>query len=414
MKLAPLLFAASLAANAALVGYVALRPSPGNISRTAESGAARTANPSGNHPKPSAGTWAVVHSDDLSAYTANLRAAGLPDRLVRMIINAEINERFKAREEALRPARPPRKYWEKDDYLNGDKLTLEQRLGLIDLRREKDDIRRALLGEDPSKPVDDNPVPVAKRTQLKQITEDYDAMISQLQRESKGFMLPSDDEKLRFLRSEKDKEINELLTPAERTEYDLRSSQTAQQLRWRLSSFAPTEEEFRALYPLQKSIDENFPQDGTNNDPAFWQKRQDAEKAMKEQLRQQLSPERFAEYERSRNWDYQNLKNLAERLGLPPSTAAGIYDLRNTISAESKRIESDPKLATNDAKLDALAALAQKTRDQIYAQLGREGGDAYIKRSANWLSQVEKGGVIEFHENGSSSHQLPPRSTPAR
>src|SRR5690606_25282935 len=64
---------------------------------------------------PPAETWSRLQSDDLAVFTANLRAAGLPDRQVRLLVNAEINDRFRAREEALRPPRTERKYWETRD-----------------------------------------------------------------------------------------------------------------------------------------------------------------------------------------------------------------------------------------------------------------------------------------------------------
>ena len=41
-------------------------------------------------------------------------------------------------------------------------------------------------------------------------------------------------------------------------EYHLRNSETANNLRSQLSGFEPTEDEFRKLFHLQKSIDDTF------------------------------------------------------------------------------------------------------------------------------------------------------------
>jgi hypothetical protein len=86
--------------------------------------------------------WAALHSNDLAKYAANLRAAGLPDSLVRRIIAAEIDEQFRAREEALRPPRKPLKYWQTDS----SRPSMETQLALLDLRREKARLRAQILG----------------------------------------------------------------------------------------------------------------------------------------------------------------------------------------------------------------------------------------------------------------------------
>ena len=403
-----LLFAISVLGNIGLLGYFTLRPAPAYDSKTGrrttvKTTAARPASTQANNPPP-ADTWEHIQSGDMSAYTGNLRAAGLPDRLVRLIINAEINERFKAREEAARPKRAPRKYWENFDNYYNDPTTLDQRLAQLDLRREKAALRKELLGEDPPKPDDDNPIPSAKRDQLRQITEDYDTMISQIERESRGIQLPSDEEKLRYLRAEKDKEMKSLLSPDELKEYELRSSQTANQMRWSLNAFSPTENEFRSLYAIRKSFDDQFPPQPGDPGQDYWQKRSQAEKLLNEQISQQLGPDRYKEYTRAKDWEFQNLASLTDRLGLPKTTAAQVYDMRYTVPTEAVRIAQDTTMDPA-TKIENLKTIAQKARDQLYAQLGKEAGDAYLKRQGGqWLTSLEKGQVIQFKPDGSQSY----------
>lgn len=433
-----LLIAASLAANAALLGYIALRPAAGGntsvrgaysnsgyAGRPAPSPAASAvpdspgtaASPARPSPDsvvppapdaPPANTWTRLQSADLATFVANLRAAGLPDRQVRMLVNAEINDRFRAREDAVRPARPERKYWEDRNNYYNDPTTLEQRLAQIDLRREKAALRRELLGDTPPAANDDNPVPFEKRDQLRQINEDYDTMISQIQRESRGIPLPSDDEKLRYLRAEKAAELKTLLTPDELREHEFRTSQAASNVRWELSAFGPTEQEFRAVVALRRDFEEQFPQQAGDPGQDYWQKRREAQKAMDAQLARELGPDRYRDYVRAKDTDYRNLAALTDRLNLPKATANQIHDLRYSVPADALQIVRSKDL-TPEAKQAGLKAVAQKTREQLAAQLGSEAAEAYVKRSGQWIKSLESGQVIEYKaDGGQQTHQIPP------
>ncbi|EIQ01243.1 hypothetical protein OpiT1DRAFT_05816 [Opitutaceae bacterium TAV1] len=378
----------SLAANAALVGYVTLRPaapygaaSPGGVSAPVSSSSPRARV---RAQLPAADALAAAVSADLPTYTENLRKAGVPDRFVRAIINAEINERYRTREEALRPKREERQYWEsREDYYRDDGLTLEQRLARLDLRREKAALRKKLLGENPSAKPDDNPVPPEKRALARDISEDYGAMIEQIRRESRGYTLPADEEKIRYLEAEKRRELAGILTPAELREYDLRSSQTAQQLKWNLAAFSPAEEEFRALHELQSAFDEKYPS-RNNGDQEYWRARNEAQKGLREQIKAVLGEERYKDYERSQDWEYRNLLRLTERLGLEPAAASRIHDLRDTVGQEAKKIVEDKSLSAA-VRREAVVQLIEETRAQIISQLGEEAGQAYLKSQSEWL-----------------------------
>ncbi|MFA6959271.1 MAG: hypothetical protein WC205_00805 [Opitutaceae bacterium] len=427
MKRPSLLAAVSLAANVALLGYIVLRPAPGVAGRLRpsypDSGHTLRSSPgpSGSTPAtssppasvvppspdaPPPDTWAHLRSSDLAVFTANLRAAGLPDRQVRMLINAEINDLFRAREEALRPPRTDRKYWENRN--PADTTTLEQRLAQLDLRREKAALRTELLGETPPRPDDDNPVAPDKRDLLRDINEDYNTMISQIQRESRGISLPSDDEKIRYLRDEKAAELKGLLSPEELHEYELRSSQTANQLRSDLAGFSPTEQEFRSLYEIRKPFDDQFASTPADAGPDYWKQRQEAQKALDAQIADQLGADRYHDYVRSKDYEYRNLSSLTDRLGLPADTASQIYDLRYSVPGDGLQIVNNPNLSP-EAKKESLKVIAQKTRDQLTTQLGAEAAQAYLKRNAQWIKSLDQGQVLEYKPDGTQqTHSIPP------
>lgn len=190
------LLVGSLVANAALVGHMVWAPTRSasaakqhekRASQTVISASIAADDVTARTPSE---TWRKAYSEDLPTLAANLRTAGLPDRLVRAIVGAEINERFKAREDALKPKRAPDNYWESQDYYGRQAdETLELRMARLDLRREKDALRASILGEEPSKAGETNPIPPAKRDAARRINEDYDTMIQQVEAESRGMPL---------------------------------------------------------------------------------------------------------------------------------------------------------------------------------------------------------------------------------
>ena len=156
LRFALILFIVALAANATRLVWRA--PGSAPPAPPVPSGSFAT-----NHSAPARAAWSAVHSDDLATFAANLRTAGFPDRLVRALLAAEIDERFRARETALRSAKKT-PYWQ----LDFTSEPLETRLARLDLKREKARLREQLLGPDPVTAEDESiPVAAEKRGQLR-------------------------------------------------------------------------------------------------------------------------------------------------------------------------------------------------------------------------------------------------------
>lgn len=417
------LLAGSLVANAALIGHMAW--APGRSSPKAKQGEqghaqADIAAMKATHDataRISSETWRKAYSEDLPTMAQNLRTAGLPDRLVRAIVGAEINERFKAREDALKPKRAPDNYWESQDYYDRQSdETLEMRLARLDLRREKDALRASLLGEEAPKAGENNPIPPAKRDAVRRINEDYDTMIQQVEAESRGMPLAADREKLAYLRAEKDKELRELLSPEEYEANLLRTSRVAQSMRWELAAFKPSEEEFVLIHNLRAAdpeLSRNADNSYTSED---WQRRRDAEKRLGEALRRELGDERYQDYVRGKNYDYRQLTQLAARFSLAREDVNQIYDQKKTVPEAALATAKDPKLS-REQKEAALKDMAAKARETIYAKLGQEAGEAYLRNSNgnNWIQSLENGTIIVQTDDNSWRHhsldEFAPRET---
>ena len=197
-------------------------------------------------------------------------------------------------------------------------------------QRELNDAVRAALGTDLFSNGSDagltSFLPPAKRDALRRIQQDYDEMMAKFS--PNGIQLASDKERLALLRAERDRDIAALLTPAERAEYELRTSSTSLALRARLGD-AIQYQELRAL-------------DG-----------------------------------------------LATRLNLPAGTTERVAATRDALATESQKINADNSLPVTERRA-RLQELANRARTELTQTLGAEAADAYAQRAA-WLSLLQNG-----------------------
>ena len=99
----------------------------------------------------------------------------------------------------------------------------------------------------------------------------------------------------------RDAELEAVLSPEEMEEFQLRHSGTAREMRSRLGDFRPSEEEFRRIFRLQKSFDDEIVLafDGLEGEQVAEIRAQvmaDGQAALDEELKQALGDKRFAEY----------------------------------------------------------------------------------------------------------------------
>jgi hypothetical protein len=425
MKALPLILAVSLAANAALltltwrsspidspaVGQTSTSPSPDSpLGTSFVPGEARLA----------PAQVAAFTSDDPEVLRDFLRASGFPDDMVRAFVQMRIWKKYEARFKAISPQPDEtgaNKAWWKDnrnshDPFNGT-LTKAKRDESRRLQREIKEESERLLGLDANQSRWQSQqfafLSIEKRQALQDIQQDYQDLISEVQQETQGFRLASDAEKLRFLQAEQKRDMEALLSPAERQAYDLRQSPTANQLRAKMTQLNATEQEYLAIFPLQKAFDEKYnPQNndpysgGAERDQAYWKERRAAEAQLQTQIKSIVGAERFAESVRQQDSDWRQLEAATRRLALPADTPGRLYALRDTTASAAQQIAANTNLAM-DQKKQALAELAESTRAQIRTRLGTEGADAYFKNNGmRWLKELDKGNTLNFNENDAS------------
>lgn len=396
MKLtSKLLLTLSLAGNLGLFGYVISQR--GSPSSAAGIGSGTSATPAAPGAAPSAGSeaWkALVAGDQPADWVQRLRAAGFPDNIVRAIVSAQIRERYAARRAALQK-NDDAQYWSKswNNWGGGDAAS---RAALRDLwRAERKEIKDALGDAYADSPEYQRMVqrqfgdlPKDKITALQTITEDYQELTSEIHQSANGVMLPEDREKLAFLEKEKRADLAAVLSPEELQAYELRSSQTASSLRWQLGAFAPSEQEFRSIFALQREFDLQFSNDRrSSNDEAVQKARSDAQTALDAQIKAGIGEARYADYQRAKDHNYQQLAGITERLALPKENAVAVYDLSKDIQKRAQEIRGDKDLK-GDARNEALAALVDEANTKIVASLGERGAEAYKENGGWWLRNI--------------------------
>lgn len=410
---------ASLAANAALIGYILrhLAAPPNSLVRFSTP----TATGLDHSGKPPATDLATAFQNhDHAALRDLLKAAGFPDDRVREIVQREIWKNYFARHKALvrRDATPSASWWKnnRDEDEPDPAIHREIRKQLRELQREAEAEYLHLLGPDlgNDEHVDEKLafLSVEKRLQLQRIEQDYDELKNEIHAEIDGFSTPADAAKLRLLKEEQKRDILAVMSPEEQKAYDLRLSETAENLRWEMTKFNATEDEYLKIFALQKAFDEKY---ASRNDPfgsgydenapkpAWSEEERSAEEAkIKQQIRALIGDERYALSIKKEDYDYRQLQAATRRFDLPADTPDRIYSLRTAVSSAALQITNNPVLSPETRK-QALIQLATETRNQVRANLGPEVAEAYFKNNGmSWLGTLEEGRAVIFSKDDSS------------
>jgi hypothetical protein len=392
MKISNLILGISLAANAALIGGFMLGAwgSPSSATAPATTSATgRTATGAGDSSVPAGGgrDWAALQTNDFALQRDRLRAEGFPPAMIRALLAAQIRETFADRRKAIEAGRGEIPFWK--NTVPDVPTLLAQRA----LDREIQQTVTALLGPDP----ENGPAATLQRqfpqlapdkiAQLATLRDDYDQKRSEIVQGSTLNLSAADGEKLSALEKNLRAEVASVLTPQELEDYDLRTSNTASQLRFSLAAFDVTEQEFRSLFQLQQAFDDRF--GGISygpfaQSPESVKARNDARGELNNQIKAALGDDRYAEYKRATDYTYQQTSRLAARLELPPEAANQVWAVQQDIQQRIETLRNDRTLSLAD-RTQQLAALNDETVAKVTAALGERGFAAYKQNGGAWM-----------------------------
>jgi len=347
--------------------------------------------------------WSSIESTNYLFYINNLRSFGCPEETIRDLILTDIAKLYTRHRATLLSQAQPFQYWrtvgpDEDALLNPE---LEQAFAQLD--RERDQLVRDLLGVDFVTEInrylgkiDETDrlyafIPREKRLQLVSILRTIDAMRQQILADSGGIVLPSDEQQLRKLDRARESELAKILTPEEFSAYQLSASPLAQSLRHELNGFNPSPEEFQSIFNLRKNLEnvvDSAMTEGELSDPEIRERvLTDAESAMEEELAKVLGDERFAEFERAQDPDYQFLVQWSERLQLSDAMAGQVYNMKRQAEQQRRQIEANLQL-TYDQRQQAYAAIAQETERSLTQVMGEDGFSSYRQVGGQWLNRL--------------------------
>lgn len=348
--------------------------------------------------------WRMLESTNYFLYAQNLRNFGCPEETVRDILITDVAKVYGERRAELRAKAPPPRYWETVESGRGapvDPPELRQQLEALE--REQAQLIRDLLGvelatelarytgdEGPDGPVVSF-LPEGKRDGVRALQARFGAAEEAIYQRAGGLLLESDRESLRQLQRQRETELAALLTPEELLSYQLYNSETAGNLRVQLNGFKPTQEEFVRVFQAQKAFDDQFAHGAGGGDEAAmalrgraeWQ----AQRALEDELRRVLGPQRYAEYAKSQDGDYRALAQVAERFQLGPEAANSVYQMKAAAERQKAQVESNPNLSDVE-RAQRLAALAQQTERSVASVLGGTVYKDYQSGPGQWLNNL--------------------------
>lgn len=329
-------------------------------------------------------TWRAVLDRDLNQYIAKLRQVQCPEETIQDIILAEVDRLYAAKEAAIGFRREFIRVWEMTEPVR--ERDFEKAARLRQLRVEKRNLIYELLGIDvpgemPSL-VGNNfntaweqalaLLPLEKRGPVRAAQDRFWEQTETLRKRLDNMLLPEDAEEYRRLRAERVDALKKVLTPAEFDDLEMRTSTTGNSLRTELTYFSPSESEFRELFKIKRDLHETtyvpgqIIGDDENKRSAHLS---EANQRAEAQIQSILGETRYAEYQRARDNDFQQISRVAADSGLSSDVAVTAYNAQKQTQALIQQALQDPTL-TQAQRLERRAQIQTESINQIRSLVG--------------------------------------------
>ena len=225
-------------------------------------------------------------------------------------------------------------------------------------------------------------LPEEKRKLLAGVNARYDRL-EQVLRNAQGPPSDARAKQLDELRQQRVAAVKNELTPAELDEYQLRTSAHA---RWaeRVIGFEPRPDEFAAVARLKMKLDQEFTPPKNADADAVKDFRTERRAAEDLRLRTLLGPQRFAEYQRGLDADYQAAVNVAASHELPPERATQVYEIKRATEEQLNAINDDANSSAEE-KAAARAAAREQSAQSLQQLLGAKAFKTYEQNGGRWL-----------------------------
>ena len=343
--------------------------------------------------------WRKIESEDYHKYVANLRAIHCPEETIQDIIYRDVNKLYAEKQKALsREQRMTKDYWQTETYTyNGEysrksrQLAEEKRLLLIDLLGvDIDKLRRERQGLPDYEALRYPFLTEEKRKQAQDIWLRFQDLEQEIHTKYRNYFGEERNAELQAINKQREAELAKLLTPYELEEYKLRQSSTAQQLRWSMQAFEATEQEFRAIFRVEDNWASTHGQLAAGpdtDDPVAMKKYQDEQKQKEDLMKSALGEQRFKEYSRAKDYEYQQLYRLVQSSDLPKETASKVYDVKEAAQSQVNKVRMDSSLSS-EQRQQALADIRAATVQAVQTSLGEKNYKKYESSGGWWIRNL--------------------------
>jgi len=348
--------------------------------------------------------WKDLLSTDLKEHIVKLRAASCPEETIQDIIVAEVDRIYAAKTRELWPERyKVTDFWqiEKNDPVT-NKKNRESWRKEREMQKEKSALLVELLGFDPEKKIrqeegwDDSMdwqqsrvafLPEAKREVVLKYLEDFDEKMQDFHQRNQGLWDAQSRAEQKQLEKEKLEGLAQFLTPQELRDFELHSSQLADQLRHDLQTLSLSQEQYEQVYDIRKKYGDSIYNYGDIEGKEARDQVEANQKELKNDLLAALGPVQGKEYERSQDYSYQQLNRLAKRYDLPADTATKVYDMKETAEQTVKQLQANKEL-TDQQRQDTLWQVRQETEASIKEALGEKNFKRYQREGGWWINNL--------------------------
>ncbi len=359
-----------------------------------------------SNPTDTAFHWSQLEADDYKKYIAALRAFGVPEKTVRDIIIADVNKLYRPKFAALRPPRKTEKeknekFWERNRgwYGQNQDMTKEQRTQIAALQKEQTELIKELLGKDVYQEIakdSGNPdwterqfgkLTTEQRDKVSDMQQRFGEITSEIYSKADGYIDQDTQAELKKARKKLRDELATVLSPEQIEDYELRSSDTAQQMKWQLSYFEPDEKEFRAIFKYKDAMEDmsspRNPDDSVKLSADERKALAEKQKQLTADFEKTLDPDRLKEYKLQEDYAYRNLFEA----GVPKENVFKVADMKTQSEDAAKKIRLD-KTMTPEQRTDALKAVRDEAQKELATLLGARRAKSYRGNGGWWLQNI--------------------------
>lgn len=346
--------------------------------------------------------WAQLEAEDYRTYIERLRSIGCPEQTIRDIVIADLEKLMAPRVREIEGQKEPPKYWKPDRkelIRTADILEKAEKKQEVDF--EKREIIRELLGVDIA----------AERSKLSGESDFYEERLAFLTPEKRSrvrmimeranreeialrekswlendALTAEERSQLREIAAAKEREVAAVLGPEELEQYHLWFSDSAYKVRDSFFAMEPSEEDFLEIYKIQREFDAVWGNieagDLTGNERTDYD---NAQRDYEAKIRDYLGDERYQEYRRSRDDDYQQLQAAAAQFGLNMGIASEVYGFKKVLEEERERVRQMPGL-TPEQRARVFQALGEEAERAVVEVMGQKPYRYYVRSGAGkWI-----------------------------